>query len=414
MNPNLDSFLAESQINSVGRLCVLIFVANKLPQQNYPFGISSIVTKKGGQIRGLSGASVRKILLSHGITVPAEVLGEAGRTNRGSVGDAQKFIDWLNTQIQQGYLHTKDVVLIETQLAKQIIEILDDEKHALDLLPTSDPNFEGPKFIFTDKGLSLDAAGMKHPDIPFEIITELKRLVIELLEDLGTADNCYHSLRKCLARYKDEVDRPIRSIRIPILYVIGLELENIASVCTKDNGDDPPLSPGRTVKIRSLLGLHAVVIGSTEKGRNLLAAAAIYNLDSVNIEGFKTAAMPLVEAANNAGLVDRASVSLLTVVAELAGLGPTPRRTIHIAVASHSSAWSTFFGACIGMIIEKSFENSVFGTQLFGSGGYLIDAVVAFVNANSQNFLALAESAPESFGWISKVLDWVRAKLKQQ
>jgi hypothetical protein len=414
MNSNLDSFLVESHINSMGRLCVLIFVANKLPQQNYPFGISSIVTKKGGQIRGLSGASVRKILLSHGITVPVEFLGEAGRTNRGSVGDAQKFIDWLNTQIQQGHLHANEIVLIETQLAKKIIEILEDEKHALNLLPTSDPNFEGPDFIFTDEGLSLDAASMKHSDIPFEILTELKRLVVDLLEDLGTTDNCYHSLRKGLERYKNEVDRPIRSIRIPLLYVIGLELENIANVCAKDGGDDPPLSPDRTANVRSLLGLHAVVIGSTEKGRNLLAAAAIYNLDNINIEGFKMAAMPLVETANNAGLMDKASANLLAVVAELAGLGPTPRRTTHIAVVSHSSAWSTFFGACIAMMIEKSFENSVFGTQLFGGGGHLIDVAVAFINANSQNFFALAESAPESFGWISKVLDWIGAKLKQQ
>lgn len=415
IHSELDAFLTENQIDSVGRLCVLLYVADRLTGLRCPYTISDIVTEKGGQVRGLSGPSVRKILASHGITVSAAVLGEAGRTNRGSVRNAEKFIEWLNGQFNANKFEPERMQSLGVQLASKIGGLLNDEQRILNLLPTSDPDYLGPRFVVADDGLSLDPEPRNYSsDIPIDILNELKRIVAALVADLGGANNCYHSLRACLARYEQEANRAPRSLRIPVLYVIGIEIQNHVDALARSKGDDPPLNSDRTANVQSMLALHGVLIASTDAGRKLLDAAAFFNPKTVDIEAFKSASVSLALAASDARLADHKSVDILISASNVAGSGSNPERSTHIAVTTSNNAWSTIIKWCIALAIEQSIQNSGFGKQLFGYGGQLFDVAIAFFNAHAKDFAALANSAPVSLGWIPKALEWIRTKLNLQ
>lgn len=405
---DIDAFLAENKINSVGRLCVLLYVANRLGEMPHPYAISNILSEGGGQVRGLSGSSVRSILSAHGIAISAGVLGEAGRTNRGSVRNAEKFIDWINSHFDGDGFDTGAIRILEDRLVSKIVDALSDEERIFTLLPTSEPDYIGPRFIFTHDGLSLDPQPKsRYGDVPVDIVNEVRRLVKALNGDLATAGNCYHSLRESLTRYEQEINRAFRAFRIPVIYAVGLEIENHSDAVAKSRGEDPPLSPDRAANLRSLLALHGLVIASTDAGRNLLAAAALYNPAEVDIGGFKNVAMPIARAASEIGLIDHPSTAFLTSTAADAGLGRSPERTAHIGLLSWRNALSILVQTVALSFLGKSFENSGVGKELFSDGGQLIDVAAMFLTANAQNFGALAVCAPEFFGWIPRILDWI-------
>jgi hypothetical protein len=90
----LAAFAKENKFQGKGPLCVALVVTQNAREQ-LPLEPKKLETAKGGQVVGLGKAQVQAILKRHGITrVLAE---EGGRTSRGSVGNMQTYVKFLNS-----------------------------------------------------------------------------------------------------------------------------------------------------------------------------------------------------------------------------------------------------------------------------------------------------------------------------
>ena len=92
----LKNFFDENKMGTKGTLCLGLVVSREALEKGLPLKFDSLLTENKGQIRLLGKVPVQKILGDHGITrVLAE---EGGRTNRGNMGLAKRYVDFLNGQ----------------------------------------------------------------------------------------------------------------------------------------------------------------------------------------------------------------------------------------------------------------------------------------------------------------------------
>ncbi len=91
---DLKKFFDEHKIGVKGTLCLGLVVSREAIEKGLPLNFESLLTGNKGQISLLGKSHVQKILEKHGITrVLAE---EGGRTNRGNMGLAKSYVDFLN------------------------------------------------------------------------------------------------------------------------------------------------------------------------------------------------------------------------------------------------------------------------------------------------------------------------------
>ena len=88
-------------------------VSNK----EFPLDPNDYQTSSKGQVAGLGGANLKKILREHGIT--QLLSSEGGRTSRGSMGLMIKYVDFLNGWNSE---ETVDFSVVENYWADQVIE----------------------------------------------------------------------------------------------------------------------------------------------------------------------------------------------------------------------------------------------------------------------------------------------------
>ena len=115
----LHNLLAEYQkdrkLTSKGKLAAILFVSRLAKRDGLPLNSGALVTDQKGQVLGLGKTAVQAILKDHGITrVLAE---EAGRTSRGSLGNMQDYVAFLNDLHGQGIADTE---AIETWWASRV------------------------------------------------------------------------------------------------------------------------------------------------------------------------------------------------------------------------------------------------------------------------------------------------------
>lgn len=98
MDKVLRRFFDENRVaGSKGALCVGLVISREAREKGLPLSFDSLLTENRGQIRILGKAPVQKILGEHGIDrVLAE---EGGRTNRGNIGLAEKYVQLLNAKM---------------------------------------------------------------------------------------------------------------------------------------------------------------------------------------------------------------------------------------------------------------------------------------------------------------------------
>jgi hypothetical protein len=90
----LAEFTEKEGIRGKGALAVMLVVTRHAKERGLPLDPGSLITKEQGQVLGLGKGAVQAILEEHGITrVLAE---EGGRTSRGSIGNMQRYVAFLN------------------------------------------------------------------------------------------------------------------------------------------------------------------------------------------------------------------------------------------------------------------------------------------------------------------------------
>lgn len=92
----LKAFTEEHGFRGKGPLSVAIVVTEQAKSLPFPLAPETLLTGKGGQVKGLGGEAVQSVLKRHGIT---RVLArEGGRTSRGSIERMRSYVGFLNSE----------------------------------------------------------------------------------------------------------------------------------------------------------------------------------------------------------------------------------------------------------------------------------------------------------------------------
>lgn len=91
----LKVFQAEQNAYTKGPLSLLVQLTEMVQARTFPLNQKDFLTENKGQIAGLGGANLKKILKKHGIT--RTLSSEGGRTSRGNMGLMIKYIEFLNS-----------------------------------------------------------------------------------------------------------------------------------------------------------------------------------------------------------------------------------------------------------------------------------------------------------------------------
>lgn len=103
----LDEFSREHNVNQKGFLCVGLVLTRNVRDAEFPVDENDFLADSRGQVKGLGKGAVQRVLRDYGITrVLAE---EGGRTSRGSVGNMQKYIAFLNSISDQDNFSLEEV-----------------------------------------------------------------------------------------------------------------------------------------------------------------------------------------------------------------------------------------------------------------------------------------------------------------
>ena len=95
LDESLDVFRDKNGITGKGSLSTVIQLTRLFSEDTMPINSSNYVTDKEGQVRGLGGGNLKKILADHGIS--RTLAREGGRTSRGSMGIMNAYVDFVNT-----------------------------------------------------------------------------------------------------------------------------------------------------------------------------------------------------------------------------------------------------------------------------------------------------------------------------
>jgi hypothetical protein len=113
----LNHFQAEHNAVTKGPLALLVQLIHMVQGKKFPLKPDDFLTENKGQVAGLGGGNLKKILKEHGIT---QILAaEGGRTSRGNMGLMMKYIEFLNNWNKT---ETIDFKFIEIFWARQVQE----------------------------------------------------------------------------------------------------------------------------------------------------------------------------------------------------------------------------------------------------------------------------------------------------
>lgn len=92
----------EDDIGATGKgaLSVLVQLTETAQKEGLPLDPESLKTSKAGQVKGLGGGRLRRILAKNGID--RQLSSEAGRTSRGSMETMQRYVCFLNELEEDG------------------------------------------------------------------------------------------------------------------------------------------------------------------------------------------------------------------------------------------------------------------------------------------------------------------------
>ena len=119
INPEerLKAFQAEKHITTKGPLSLVVQLTRMVRSKEFPLNPDDFQTGSKGQVAGLGGPNLKKILKEHGIT--QQLSSEGGRTSRGSIGLMISYVDFLNAWNME---ETVDFSIVEDFWADQVRE----------------------------------------------------------------------------------------------------------------------------------------------------------------------------------------------------------------------------------------------------------------------------------------------------
>ena len=127
----VSEFQAEYKTTTKGPLALLIQLTRMIRTKSFPLNPDDFLTENKGQVAGLGGGNLKKILSEHGIT--QTLAAEGGRTSRGNMGLMIKYCEFLN-EVHE--IEPVDLQALEEHWAEQIREYFRNQPFTL----TADPS----------------------------------------------------------------------------------------------------------------------------------------------------------------------------------------------------------------------------------------------------------------------------------
>jgi hypothetical protein len=113
----LKQFQVEHNAVTKGPLALLVQLTRMIQKKEFPLKADDFLTENKGQVAGLGGGNLKRILKEHGIT---QILAaEGGRTSRGNMGLMMKYIEFLNAWNKT---ETINLLAVETFWTGQVQE----------------------------------------------------------------------------------------------------------------------------------------------------------------------------------------------------------------------------------------------------------------------------------------------------
>lgn len=126
LQTKLATYQKDRNLTTKGKLAAILYVSRLANKSGLPLDASVLVTDSQGQVLGLGKSAVQAILKDHGETrVLAE---EGGRTSRGSLGNMQHYVSFLNQLHDEGLA---DPVAIEAWWVERIRDFFSAKPFAL-------------------------------------------------------------------------------------------------------------------------------------------------------------------------------------------------------------------------------------------------------------------------------------------
>ena len=130
IRPDLENaligFKDQHAVTGVGALGTVLVLTRKAHKDGLPFDTGRLLTAGGGQVSGLGGANINKILLSHGIT--QRVGTESGRTSRGTPALAREYAAFVDALMP---LSADDVEAMEVWWTERFVDYFNSEPFRL-------------------------------------------------------------------------------------------------------------------------------------------------------------------------------------------------------------------------------------------------------------------------------------------
>ncbi len=113
----LYSFQAENNYYGKGSLSVALHITRYAIENGLPVDPQLLLTKKNGQVKGLGGGRIKRILLDHNVT--RQFASEGGRTSRGSIDNMKAYSRFLNELALAGSV---DLAEIEKWWVSRVVD----------------------------------------------------------------------------------------------------------------------------------------------------------------------------------------------------------------------------------------------------------------------------------------------------
>lgn len=94
LDDELRTFQDTNNITTKGPLSLMVQLTEMFSQKPEPWSADDFIAKKKGQVSGLGGPRLKRILANHGIN--RTLSSEGGRTSRGSMGLMMEYINFIN------------------------------------------------------------------------------------------------------------------------------------------------------------------------------------------------------------------------------------------------------------------------------------------------------------------------------
>jgi hypothetical protein len=118
----LKQFQVEHNVETKGPLALLVQLTRMVQDRKFPLTADDFLTENRGQVAGLGGGNLRKILKEHGIT--QTLAAEGGRTSRGNMGLMMEYVKFLNAWNKKATIDIREVEIFWVEQVRKYFENL--------------------------------------------------------------------------------------------------------------------------------------------------------------------------------------------------------------------------------------------------------------------------------------------------